>query len=176
MNTEYSESGEFNPHADFEFDFDLGGIKDRNSIPFSQALPPVKCHVIVYDISKESGRSDPLLKFTFKVLAGPLAGRTVCERLCLSQKNKPRVALFASRLGLLKDEDFGKSSVKKSWLNVNKQRCIIEVVDREYEKTDGSGEGRAKQVTFAGIWNEDHPDVKDVPREAALPPASFDDV
>ncbi len=176
MAEEYSETGEFNPNADFDMDFDTSGYADAKSIPVGSLVEAGKYHVSVEDLKKETKGDKTLLNFTFKILTGKQGGRTVRERLYLTEPNKNRVALFASRLGLLSADDYGKQGVKKNWLSVKNKRCVIEVEVEEYDKKDGSGKGKSNKVAFSGIWDEGDEAVKDVPKAAAEKKASFDDV
>ncbi len=171
---------------DLSMDFDTVAIKSEADISVGNMVADGRYHAVVEKVEKDNG-NNPCYKIAFKVIDGTVRGqvnKSITERLFLTEKAKPRLMLFASRLGLFGQQDYGKPHVSKNWGSVVGSHVVIEVKTRTYPKTDGT-EGKSTNLSFDGIWKLDDPKVADVPKghvpaagsaPAAAPTASFDDV
>lgn len=155
-------------------------------------IPEGKYHVRLDGAADVNSKNNTQgTELTFLILTGAFAGQEVKETVWVSnnEKAKNRLALFASRLGLLhrndKSKKFERVKDKHTFQDCLGAEVVIEVAHREYEKKDKAGKvtgtGKAASVTFGGIWSLDDKDVKDVPKAkagskpaAAPPPKKVD--
>lgn len=123
-------------------------------------------HVEIEDVSPEDdGKKSPAVRFDLRVLAGTdpsQVGKTHKERLYMTEKNKPRIGLFAKRLGLIGPADCGKR-VSVDWEAAKGRQCIVKVKKDSYTKDDGSS-GTSYKVDYAGLYDLNDPEVKNVPK------------
>src|SRR5262245_37741232 len=149
-----------------EFELDLEGL-DEDSLEQGDLVPPGKYHVEVLSVMEDHESKTPCLVFKLSVLAGThpeAVGRLLFERVYTSDKARKRVAIFAVRPGLIQRGDFGKR-VTLNWDDVVGRQAVVEVVEEEFTKKDGT-KSKAARLSFAGIWSTDDDRVRDVPKNA----------
>lgn len=155
----------------FNTELDLGGFKDEEDLSGMPLVPPGKYHVRVTDVREGKGKT-PAVVLRYQILAGtdPQAiGMYQEDNVFLTDSAIKRVALVALRLGLISRGDLGKK-VNVNWLQAYGRELIVEIHDEEFERKDGT-KGHTSKVTFGGVWDLNHPEVKDVPRAAVSSPA-----
>lgn len=130
-------------------------------------------HDVVDDV--KSGKT----MIAFRITAGSQKDATVYERLSdpdlvESEKGKrvslTRIKLFASRLGLIKADAFGRQA-DGDFVDAIGTECVIQVVHRPYpDKTTGAPQVSV-ELDFAGIYPLDHAKIPaDVRKALGLPP------
>ena len=157
---------EYDPNAgsdasDLNFDFDLSDTKSLKDLDIAGGgLPPGKYVVFAQEVTSEQGKS-PLVKFVFVVKSGQSKGKKHNERVFLTAAAMPRAKLFAKALDLVREEDCGKSSVRRSWADAVNKDVVIGIKEEEYVKNDGT-KGKSSKMTYNGIWKTNDPLVADV--------------
>ena len=148
---------------ELDYVFDTSGVRCKSDIMTTSHLPPADGfhHAVVKAIESDRHIELFCLKFTFQILAGASKDRTVCDRLFLTEKNNRRVVLFGHRLGLLKQDEFGQTGVRKNWSEAIGKEVVIETATREYPTRDNTIR-RASNLTYEGVYRLDDPRVKDV--------------
>lgn len=123
---------------------------------------PGRYHVMVKDVDETEALSKwESIVMTFEILAGTIPGqegKTLREFFSVKETAAKRLNLLAMVTGLLSLGE--KREVRFS--EARGRQLIIEIEEQEYQ-----GKKRAR-VPWAGLWRLDHPDVKDVPRDAAM--------
>ena len=147
--------------ADLTFDFDLSEVKSLSDLNIPRYLPGGKYVAFLRTILSEPFSETPAVRLTFVISAGPLKGRQYRESLSLTDSEKPRTILFAKRLGLINESDFGVSSVGKSWADAIGKQVVIEIIEDNYIQTH-CNPNWANKLEIAGIWDVSDPFVADV--------------
>jgi hypothetical protein len=131
---------------------------------------PGKFHIQWTEVVHDTQSQTPCVQAKYEVLGGTdpgCVGIVQVERLYFSPKSMKRVAIFATRLGLIDASAFGtRSSV--DWSALVGQEAIVEIVEEEYTKKDNT-KGISSKISFAGVWPLTDERVKDVPRGGAQP-------
>jgi hypothetical protein len=131
--------------------------------------PPGKYHVKIESVKRVSAEAS-YLNLRLAILAGTNKDGVGCvfsERLYLSDRAIKRVAILGHRLGLIAGDDLGDRKTV-DWTNAVGKQMVVEVIEEEFEKKDGTKAKRAK-LSFAGFWAVDDTRVGGVPKdEAAL--------
>jgi hypothetical protein len=141
-------------------------------------VPAGKYHVILDGVSDANGTNGGTgYELTFKILAGPCAGMEIKDTLWNSENTKAqnRMALFASRLGLIVRGADGKPKFadgKTDFADVRGADCVVEAVREKYTNKKTGKEGMITKLTFNGIWSTNDPAVKGVPKAATKPTVS----
>jgi hypothetical protein len=165
-----------------DFHLDLTGTTPEE-LEAGINVPPGKYHAVILNAEEDRESKTRCIVLTFHTLAGtcPEGVDSVHqESLYLTEKNEKRVSLFAKRLGLITDADFGKQ-VRLNWRTAIGKQVVIEVVNDPYQEKE-KDTGRLKvgpdgkpimrdssKLAFAGIWPAEDPRVAAVPRSAAPP-------
>jgi hypothetical protein len=150
---------------DLSLEIDLTKI-DVTELEGEDYPPPGKYHAQIDDVQRVSDQTS-YLKIRFLTLAGTdssAVGRVFSERFYLSDKAVKRLKVLAYRLGLIGEGDIGTHAVV-NWREAIGRQLVVEVVEGEYTKKDGS-KGVRGQLAFAGFWAVDDERVKDVPKDA----------
>jgi hypothetical protein len=150
-------------------ELDLTHILSERNLAGRQMVPPCKAHVLVAGIADDDLGKTPCMILKLQILAATVpasVGMTFEEKIYLSEKAMQRAALVAYRLGLITKNDFGKKR-RINWAAAKGRQLVVEVIEEEYEKQDGS-KGKKSKVAFAGFWDVNHPDVADVPKDASM--------
>jgi hypothetical protein len=114
-------------------------------------------HAYIKDVDESEERFPAKVVVEFEVLAGSTPGqaeKTHTEFFSLSEKALPRLQRLAMATGLIGPDEEKDVSFNDA---VGKD-CVVEVEEQMYE-----GKKRSR-LTFMGIWNTDHPKVRDVPK------------
>lgn len=155
---------------EFEYELDL---TDQNyeTCDLGKAVPEGWYHAVLATIKDDTkAGGTPRLEFTYQILAGSPDGhraKSVVDHLYFKDTTRDRQILYAKRLGLLKKDDFGKTA-KFSWDQAVGRKVVIHVMEEEYDKGDGK-KGKTSKLFYDGVYPEDHPEVRDVPREGQPP-------
>lgn len=125
-------------------------------------LPPDMYHIVIVAAKKDDGA----LKLRYQVLASAKHPETVgslaSERFFLSDKAIKRLVILGHRLGLIDDNEFGGRK-NIDWSAAQNRDLIVQVINEEYEKKDGSP-GISSKWTYAGFWSPDDERAGDCPR------------
>src|SRR5262245_12220840 len=149
-----------------EFELDLEGL-DEDSLETGGLVPPGKYHIEVLSVMEDHESKTPCLVFKLHVLAGTspeAVGRLLFERVYTSDKARKRGAIFAVRLGLVRRADV-RERVTVNWDGVVGRQAVVEVVEEEFTKKDGT-KSKASRLAFAGIWATDDDRVAEVAKDA----------
>jgi len=121
-------------------------------------LPPGWYRVTCMDLSVDARSNALVLKF--EVMDGEHVGDSISERLWdpkraddpqKKEMSRKRRLLFAKRLGLIADNDFGKSNVAIPWGDAIGKSVAIQVKERKYKDKDDN-EKVARNIDFGGIF------------------------
>jgi hypothetical protein len=156
-------STQHNP-VDIELDLSTLSVNDLED---EATATPGKYHTKIEDVQRVSDQTS-YLKVRFALLAGTDPngiGAVFSERFYLSEKAKKRLAIFAHRLHLLVDDDFG-GRVNVDWSQAIGKQLIVQVVEEEYEPKSG-GKAKRSKLAFAGFWDLADERARDVPRDAS---------
>lgn len=159
--------------SEFIEELDLEGY-DAEGIEKPDGVPAGWYRAVVEDVSKDAQTGALILRF--KVTDGEHAGQKIDERLwdpkrsgdaAKADVSRKRRALFAKRLRLLGDNDFGKQ-VTLDWWNAVGKACAIQVKERKYKDKDNN-EKIARNIDFGGVYPLDDQRVPEEIRGAATP-------
>lgn len=141
-------------------------------------LPPGWYRVTCMDLSVDARSNALVLKF--EVMDGEHAGGTISERLWDPAKaddatkkdmSRKRRLIFAKRMGLIGDNDFGKQNVGIPWDDAIGKSVAIQVKERKYKDKDDN-EKVARNIDFGGIFPLDDQRVPEELRGVATAPAN----
>jgi hypothetical protein len=132
-------------------------------------IPAGKYHVLVTAVEK-SKPDDPkeFLRVRYEVLAGTASGHQgtrMSEKFFLSQAAIKRLAVLASRLGLLDKADFGQPK-PIDWSGIVGRDLVVELADNKYVNKNGQEE-TSSQWAYAGFWAADDVRASAVPKDFA---------
>lgn len=121
-------------------------------------LPPGWYRAEVYDLT-EDPKMEGVLDFTFRVTAGPFTGQHISDKLFSpdmaadekkAKATRSRIALFATRLGVIPDTSWGKE-VAVNWPDAVGRECWIKVIERTYTGKDGQP-AKTSSLAFDGVY------------------------
>lgn len=145
----------------YEDDLDLSDYTSE-SIEKPEGVPPGWYAAMVSDVSVDEGTGALLMKF--EVVEGDHKGEFITEKLwnpkratdqSKAEKSQKRRVLWAKRLGLVRDEDFGKPGVRIDWQAATGRFYAIEVKARNYKDKDDNSK-TAWNVDYAGVYPIGH--------------------
>jgi len=148
----------------YEDDLDLSDYT-AESIEKPDGVPPGWYAAMVSDVSKDEKTGALLVKF--EVVHGEHKGEFITERLWDPKRSddqkkadtsRKRQVLWAKRLGLVRDEDFGKPGVRIDWSAATGRFYGIEVKERKYKDKDDN-EKIARNIDYAGVYPANHEKV-----------------
>jgi hypothetical protein len=149
-----------------EEELDLEGVSYADLDRDSSTIPAgwYHCEIAKVDLEEEAGKT-PAVLFQFRVLEGTVKGQTnrlLFERLWRTEKNRDRRNKFAGRLGLVGEKD-ANSRPTIDWSDVQGKQCVIEVIEEEFDRNNGS-KGKSSKVSYLGIYQVTDPRVSEVPK------------
>lgn len=138
-------------------------------------IPPGWYRAMVADVSIEDRTGALLVKF--EVTDGEHQGAHITERLWDPKKadspdkaegSRKRRVLWAKRLGLVTETDFGRPGVRIPWDAATGKFFAIQIKERKYKDKDGN-ERIARNVDYAGVYSLDDQRVPEELRGQAGP-------
>lgn len=159
------------------FELDLSGYTDRDQIEAGDSVP-VGWYRTSLDEHYEDANKEGQFVFVFKALGGLYDGKKLFYRLQhpgyiddqkKAQYARSRIGMLASRLGLIGDDDLGKSNMGVDFDKAIGQEVVVRVVEQK-----GREEGARAfiGIGYADVYPPDHPKIpKDVRALLQLPPA-----
>jgi hypothetical protein len=157
-------STQHNDPVEIELDLSTISVADLEG----DGSPPAgKYHAKIEGVQRVSDQTS-YLKVRFALLAGTDPAGVGCvfsERFYLSEKAVKRLAILGHRLQLIAGDDLGGRSTV-DWSQAIGRQLIVEVVEEEFERKDGTKAKRAK-LSYAGFWDVNDQRVASVPKDAA---------
>jgi hypothetical protein len=153
------------------YGLDLRDITEADLESPSRVLPG-KYHVVIDRVAPVVKAEHQTLELAMRVLAGTNAsqvGSMHLERLHFTEAARKRIALFALRLGLIRDRDLGRE-LQIDWSHAVGRQVVVEIAEEKFTRNNGQTATSSK-VTFAGIWPVDDSRVADVPKGSPGPAA-----
>jgi hypothetical protein len=117
----------------------------------------------------EDEQNQGVVQFKYKILssvAGQWDGRALFDRINdpemaesedAAKNARRRIKLLAKRLGLIGQDEYGKSDVQKSWLDARGTRVLLEVRKRSWKDKATGEPWEMTGIDFAGVYPLDHP-------------------
>lgn len=144
----------------YDEEMDLSDYTPDN-VEKTDGLPPgwYRATIKVVSIDERSGA----LLFRFEVMDGEHEGSHISERLWDPKRadspdkadmSRKRRVLWAKRLGLLAEADFGKPGVVVPWDHAVDRVYAIQVKERKYKDSSGT-EKVAYNIDFGGVYSLD---------------------
>ena len=131
------------------------GINSADDVGGNRPLPG-RYHVIIQDVDETFQKDAKSIIVDFEVLAGTTPGqegRRHREYFSVSEKAMPRLIRLAMVTQLIGPNEMREVAFSQA----RSRQLIIELGEDEYQ-----GKKRTK-MSFAGMWEIGHADVKDVP-------------
>jgi len=128
-------------------------------------IPPGKYAATLLGAKRTESKQKqtPGWELTFAIAGGPFAGSEVTDTIYITDnaKSKDRLALFASRLGLLVKKPDGsgyvKAEGKTDFMDCLDTPCVVEVIHEPDQKDPNK---KWVRLAFGGIWRPDDPEAK----------------
>jgi hypothetical protein len=140
------------------YDLDLTGFKGEDDLLRPKPVPGK--HLVEVTAVKagdpERTPCEILDLVVIKSTVPGLVGYKFSEWLYLTDSSKKRVALFASKLGLIKT--WG-ARCTIDWSQAVGRKIVVEVAERTFKNQEGEQETRVG-ITFDGVYRTDDPRVQ----------------
>jgi hypothetical protein len=135
-------------------------------------LPPGRFHVEIIEVDETFQKQPQKVVVDFEVLDGTVpnhAGRRHTEFFSISDSAMDRLKRLAMVTGLIAPGE----QKEVSFNDCVGTTLVIEIVPHSYVNEQTGKKINTTQLDFGGMWAEDHPDVKEVPRgkKSNRPPA-----
>jgi hypothetical protein len=165
------------------FELDLTDVQSPEQLEAGPMVAPGWYRAIINDYYEDDNKEDDRV-FEILIQGGTHDGRKLFYRFTRpehyedekkAKTAKRRIGMLASRLGLVKQDDFGKVTSVDFDAAINRE-IVIEVITDSYDVVDeitgATVKKTSNKISYAGIFPLDHPDISDENRVALkLPPA-----
>lgn len=169
MSEEYGDGMGMEPMYD---DFDLSDKKSEKDLG-KTVIAPGKYHCRVTRVwvtkkpNAETGDDRKIFNIQFKILNGSvqaMRGKTFIVNLYGDESSRTKRELWASRLGVIGKEDFGKK-VRPDWARAAGKHAVVVMEENTFKSSKTGKMETNTQPPFNGVWPVTAEEVKDVPKD-----------